>query len=129
MSAVKAIGAQEAKAKKIALITEILSIIFIFVPFLDEVAPAIIAANGVFHIAGAAGNVALGIQQIISAPASAPVAILGILTAGGLRNADDFSKMAKVRREISGNDLEKIGTKFKKMDADFQVIAKRSCKL
>ena len=68
---VKQIGEKEHKDNKVALILEILGIIFAFIPFLDELGPSLGIADGAFEIAAATGNVALAIQEIVADPASA----------------------------------------------------------
>jgi glucan 1,3-beta-glucosidase len=129
MAEVKEVGEKEAAEKKTALILEILGIVFAFIPFLDDLTPAIEGLDGVLGIIAAAGNTALAIQGIIADPSSAPMEILGALTAGGARDAKEFEEMAAARRAISSNDLTKIGATFEKMDSDFQAIIKRDCKL
>jgi glucan 1,3-beta-glucosidase len=128
MATVKQIGENEAKQKKIDLILEILGIAFIFIPFLDDLAPELEALDGAFATIGAAGNVALGIQGIVANPSSAPMEILGLLTGPGIRTEDDFAKMAAARRSLTEDELANIGADFKKTDSEFQDTIKPSCR-
>ncbi|RDW56893.1 pectin lyase fold factor [Coleophoma crateriformis] len=129
MASVKSIGEKEAKQKKIDLILEILGIALIFIPFLDEFTPELEALDGVFETIATAGNVALGVQSIVSNPASAPMDILGLLTGPGVRTKDDFAKMGAARRGLSDQDVTDIGTDFEKADKDFQNTVKPSCRI
>jgi glucan 1,3-beta-glucosidase len=129
MAEVKEVGDKEAAEKKRALILEILGIVFALIPFLDDLTPAIEGLDGVLGSIAAAGNAASAIQGIIADPSSAPMEILGALTAGGVRDEEDFADMAAARRAISSDDLTKIGATFEKMDSDFHAIIKRDCKL
>ncbi|KAK2616718.1 hypothetical protein QQS21_000330 [Conoideocrella luteorostrata] len=129
METAKELGQAQAKKDKINLILTILGIVFAFVPFLDELLPEIELLGGIFTIIATAGNVALGIQAIIADPTSAPMEILGLLTAGGSKRAKDYSSMATARRGIQDEKLGKIGATFKKMDDQFQSIIKHKCKL
>ncbi|KAI9742739.1 MAG: hypothetical protein M1818_003468 [Claussenomyces sp. TS43310] len=127
MAEVKAVGEQEEKEKKIALILEILGIVFAFIPFLDDITPEIDILDGVLEIVSTGGNAALAIQGIIADPESAPMEILSALTGGGTREEGDYASMAVTRRGIDTEDLTKIGTSFQSIDADFQNIIKLDC--
>lgn len=128
MNEVKTIGKKEEKEMQLELTLEILGIIFAFIPFLDELTPEIEGLDLVLSAVDVAGNVALGIQSIIADPESAPMEILGLLTAGGTRDEDEFASMANTRRGISDNDIAKIGTSFKTLDKDLQNIVSKVCK-
>ncbi len=80
---VKTIGEKEVKEKKISLITEILKIIFVFLPSLDNVAPKLEVTDCIFNMLTIVGNLALTIQAIVTDPASAPMNILSALVGGG----------------------------------------------
>lgn len=127
MAQVKAVGEKEKKDKKLALIIEILGIVFAFIPFLEEIGPSLGVADGIFEIASAAGNVALAIQGIIAHPDSAPMELLGLITAGGSRVEKDFADMAAARRAISDDDLTSIGTVFKAANDKLQNALKHNC--
>jgi hypothetical protein len=128
MATVKSIGEKEAKEKKIQLILEILGIAFIFIPFLDDLAPELEALDGVFNTISTIGNVGLGIESIVSDPSSAPMALLGLLAGGKLRSDKDFEAAAAARRALTDDDLEKIGSNFQETDSKFQNTIKPSCR-
>jgi hypothetical protein len=128
MATVKSIGEKEAKEKKIQLILEILGIAFIFIPFLDDLAPELEALDGVFNTISTIGNVGLGIESIVSDPSSAPMALLGLLAGGKLRSDKDFEAAAAARRALTDDDLEKIGSNFQETDSKFQDTIKPSCR-
>jgi glucan 1,3-beta-glucosidase len=127
MTTVKQIGEKEKKEKKIALILEILGIVFAFLPFLDELGPALEIADGAFEVVAAAGNVGLAIQGIVADPASAPMEILSAITLGKTKTTDDFADLAAAKRAISPDDLSNIGTDFKKSEDDLDISLKQSC--
>jgi glucan 1,3-beta-glucosidase len=126
MASVKSIGEEQQKKDKIALIVEILSIIFAFIPVLDEASPLIGIADGAFEIAAAAGNIGLAIQGIISNPKSAPMGILGALTLGRSKTTNDFADLAAAKRAVSSNDLSSIGATFKGNDDKLEATIKHS---
>jgi len=128
MPEVKDIGADATKEAKIALALEILGIVFAFIPFVDEVTPEFLPiVEGTFDFLTIGGNVGLEVQSIISNPTSAPMDILGALIGAGVRDEEDFASMAATRREISVDDLAKIGTTFEELDSNFQAIIKHDC--
>lgn len=127
MTTVKQIGEKEKKEKKITLILEILGIVFAFLPFLEELGPALDIANGAFEIVAAAGNVGLAIQGIVSGLTSAPMEILSAITLGKTKKTEDFAGLAAAERAISADDLSKIGTDFKKSEDELSMTLEQSC--
>lgn len=127
MATAKSEGQKQEKRDKIKLILEILGAVFAFIPFLDDIAPEVEALDGIFSTVAEAGNVALTIQAIVSDPSSAPMELLGLLTAGGTRDESDFAEMAATRRGISEDELGKIGSFYKDVDDDFQNTLTKSC--
>ncbi|KFY09864.1 hypothetical protein V492_05320 [Pseudogymnoascus sp. VKM F-4246] len=129
MGSVKSIGEKEKKDKKIALILEILGIVFAFIPFLDEIGirPAIRIADGAFKIAAATGNVALAIQGIIVEPLSTPMQILSALTLGRAKTSSDYAGLAAAKRAISSDDLSSIGATFKSSEDKMEKTIRHSC--
>lgn len=83
MADVKAIGEKQAKEDKIKLVLEILGIAFAFVPFLDDITPELEILDGAFETVATAGNVALGIQSIVSDPTLAPMVLLDLIAGCG----------------------------------------------
>ena len=129
MAAVKSIGEEAAKQAKIDLILEILGIAFIFLPFLDDIAPELEFLDGVFDTLSQVGNAALTIQGIVADPASAPMDILGLLTGPGVRTEEDFASMAATRRAMTEDEVTAIGEDFEKNDSEFQDIIAPSCRI
>ncbi|GLA11528.1 hypothetical protein AnigIFM62618_005494 [Aspergillus niger] len=129
MASVKAIGEKQAKEDKIKLVLEILGIAFAFVPFLDDITPELEVLDGAFETVAATGNVALGIQSIVSDPSSAPMVLLDLIAGGGLRDEDDFSKAAAARRAVTEDDLESIGKDYKAEQDKFDDITKPKCRV
>ncbi|PWY88961.1 exo-1,3-beta-D-glucanase [Aspergillus heteromorphus CBS 117.55] len=127
MASVKAIGEKQAKEDKIKLILEILGIVFAFVPFLDDITPELELLDGAFETVAATGNVALGIQSIVSDPTSAPMVLLGLIAGGGLKDDDDFAETAAAARELTEDDLESIGKDFKEEEESFTDLTKITC--
>ena len=95
---------------------KILSIVFAFIPFLGELTPKIEGLDLVLSFVDVRVNTALAIQDIVSSPESAPMGDFGLLTVAGTRDEDDFAEMAATQRDISEDDIGKIGTTFKKLD-------------
>lgn len=129
MASVKAIGEKQAKEDKIKLVLEILGIAFAFIPFLDDITPELELLDGAFETIAATGNVALGIQSIVSDPTSAPMVLLGLLGGGGLRDEDDFTKAAAARRAVTEDDLESIGKDFKAEQDKFDGLTEPKCRV
>ena len=118
MNSVKDIAKQEKKEDQIKLVVMILGIIFSFIPFLDEVGPAIDIADGAFEMAAAAGNIGLAIQGIVANPSSAPMEVLSALTLGKAKTTDDFAALAAAKRAITEDDLSSIGATVKTDEDD-----------
>jgi chitinase len=107
----------------------ILSLVFMIIPFLGEVAAVAAGLTQVARliaIAGIAGNTALGIQDIVENPEMAPLAILGMLTGGRLKSPKEFKEAASFRRAMSADNIAAMGANFAKQDAMIQKIV-RSC--
>ena len=118
---VKAVAEKQKKTDKIVLILGILGIVFEFL-FIDDIGPELEFLDGI-------GNIGLSIQAMISEPASAPLEILGLLTAGSGMAEDDYANLADARREIGTDDLSKIGAAFEDADSDSQSIFSLPCTL
>lgn len=101
--------------------------LFAFVPFLDEIDPEVEILDGAFETVAAAGNVALGIESVISDPASAPMVFLDLIAGGKLRGDEDFAKAAKARRALTAADLKSIGKDFKAEQDKFDALTKINC--
>ncbi|KXJ84788.1 hypothetical protein Micbo1qcDRAFT_226918 [Microdochium bolleyi] len=101
--------------KRKAIILGFLTAIFFFVPVVGQIAGSVAALANVARIAimaGTAGNVALGIYEIIDDPKNAPLAIFGIiLEPFALMDIAKVSKAARARRAMSEDDLKALGAK------------------
>ena len=127
MNSVKDIAAQQKKEDQIKLVILILGIIFSFIPFLDELGPALDLADGVFEMTAAAGNIGLAIQGIVANPSSAPMEILSALTLGKAKTSDDFAGLAAAKRAISEDSLSSIGPTVKTDEDTLENTLKRGC--
>ena len=103
----------EAKRKNILM--AFLSAIFFFVPVIGQVVGTIATLSNIGRIivlAGIAGNVAIGIHDIVDDPGNAPLAIFGlILEPLAIFDLAKLSKAANVRRGMSPEDVKALGAK------------------
>ncbi|EON98175.1 hypothetical protein UCRPA7_6324 [Phaeoacremonium minimum UCRPA7] len=130
MQSAKEEAEKEKKEEQKELILEILGIVFAFIPFLDDIAPAIEGLDIAMEIFDVAGNAALAIQGIVAHPEEAPMEILGALGAGVDKNEEDIAALAKARRGISSDDIGKIGAKFQNLDKQMQdMIKAKACRI
>jgi chitinase len=105
----------------------ILSLVFMIIPFLGEVAAVAAGLTQVARliaIAGIAGDTALGIQYIVENPGMAPLAVQGMLTAGRLKAPKEFKEAASFRRAMSTDNIAAMGANFAKQDAMIQRLRK-----
>jgi glucan 1,3-beta-glucosidase len=130
MNNAKALAKTQKAEDKKNLIIEILSAVLIFIPFLDDIAPAALAAARIGTLIGDAGSLAITIQEVVSDPSSAPLAILGVLGAAGatLSDASNMARLASARRGISDGEIEGLGSKFKSFNDKLSILERPSCK-
>ena len=102
-----------------------------FIPFLDDIAPAALAAVRIGAMVGDAGSLAITIADIVSDPGSAPIAILGVLGGAGATLADvgGMARLASARRGIPEDTITGIGPTFRTLDDELRVIEKPACKI
>jgi hypothetical protein len=130
MAGIKEIGAHIIEENKKKLITLILSIVLMVIPFVGEAGGALFGGVAmVARIAAlleVAGNAALTAYDIVDDPASAPFAILGLLVGGfgtGARSEKDaFGEAGKARKGLSRSDIANMGETFAKNDAKVQQV-------
>ncbi|PSK38025.1 hypothetical protein B9Z65_1216 [Elsinoe australis] len=130
MAMAKQIGQKEAAIKKKDLILEILGIVFALIPFVDDVAPEVVAAARIGTIVGDAGTLAESLYDIVTSPADAWIDILGAVTGGSALGADvaSIAKLANARRGMT--DLKKLGPEITSLDGKLQTAVKLgSCKV
>ena len=120
--------------KRKALILEIIGAVLLIIPLAGELAGAaggLIATLGrIAIVASDAGQVGLSIYDIVNDPSSAPMAIIGILTAGlghlgGAFNkgSRDIEDMAGALNKADATVLAKLGQAFKDNQAKIGKIA------
>jgi glucan 1,3-beta-glucosidase len=131
MSKAKSMGSSQKAQDTKNLILEILSVVFMFIPFLDDIVPAALAAARIGALIGDAGSLAVTIQEIVSDPGSAPLAILGVIGGAGATLADvgDMAKLASARRGIPEDTITGIGPTFRSLDDELKAIQKPACKI
>jgi glucan 1,3-beta-glucosidase len=130
MGKAKALGTSQKAADQKNLILEILSVVFIFIPFLDDIVPEALAAARIGTLIGDAGSLAITLQDVVSDPSSAPLAILGVLGGAGATLADvgNMAKLASARRGISDDTISGIGPTFKALDGELRAIERPVCR-
>jgi chitinase len=136
MKDIKDIGEKAKEEAKKQLIFEILSIVFMVIPFVGEaLGPLIGSAASLSRIAlliGEAGNGALTVADIIEDPESAPFAIMGLIAGAGvgggkLSKGDALGEASKARKLLKDSDVAKFPQQFKDQDALIQRIVKSFC--
>ena len=129
MKDAKAKGQQQAKEDKIKLITEILGGIFAILPFLDELAPELVAIEGLATFVANLGNVALAIQDIVSDPSNALMDILFVMLGAGGKSADNIGKVAQTIQQLNDAVLADMGNSFKANDDSMKAAIAEKCEL
>ncbi|KAL3480972.1 hypothetical protein BJX99DRAFT_253957 [Aspergillus californicus] len=121
MEEAKDIG-EEIEEEEQALILGIISAVLFFVPLVGY--PVALAANmgrlariiSMAGVAGEAGEAGLALVDIINDPLMAPLAIMDMLSRRNLRGPDAYRDAANSRRQMSSEDLGKLGDVFKRHD-------------
>ena len=129
MATAKSLGQQYSKEQKIQLVLEILGAVFAFLPFLDDLTPELEILDGFLTTVSEVGNVRLTIQAIVSDPSSAPMDILGLLTAQGARSEDEISTIAAKRRALTDTEIGDIGSDFKADNDEFEDTVAAKCEI
>lgn len=130
MQAIKKIGAEVKEAEKKQLIMGILTIVFMVIPFAGEAAAALGGVAAIARIGliiGEAGK-ALTIADIIDDPASAPIAIAGLLLGAGAAGRPTrriFKEAADARRGMSAGTLKLFSQSFQRKDGIVQNIVSK----
>lgn len=128
MKTAKAMGAKIRKQKHEALIMQILGIVFMFIPFIDELTPELLFFKGIATGLGFLGNTALGIKDMIEHPENAFMDIIGIVTdAAFLKTGKGYKDAAAARRGIDGALIEKSGKTIKQLDDKMQDFLGKTC--
>merc|ERR1712225_77922 len=114
MKDIKDIGEKAKEESKRNLIFNILTIVFMVIPFVGEAIGPLI---------GEAGNAALTVADIIKDPSSAPFAILGLIAGGagtGSKRQAALQKASMARGLLKNTDLAKFPQRFRDKDALIQ---------
>ena len=127
MASAKAIGLQEKADEQRNLIFEVLGLVFMFIPFLDDLAPALEVFSGVVNIIANVGNLVLSVAAIVADPLSAPMEILGFLTGPAGKDEKAFKNLGDARRGMGDQVLTDVGKVFKAKDDEFKNIVKSKC--
>lgn len=125
------IGKKIDEQNKLDFLLFFLSAIFFVIPFVGEALGSVaeLASLGrVLTWIGEAGNAALDIYGVVQDPASAPLAILGlVLGVKGIRDKETATKAADLRRAMSLETLGKLSPNIaRKMDQVGLVVSKDS---
>lgn len=123
---------EEAQKKEFILL--FLSAVLFIVPAIGEGLAAIgLASLGrVLSLLGEAGSAAQGIYDVANSDVSGPLEIIGLVfgAAGGIFDAAKVAQAAKVRRQMSANDVGKLGDDVKgSLDKVTKVLQNGVCKL
>lgn len=129
MAEVKDIAQKQKDIDETEFIKKILTIVLLLIPFVQDVLPEIAAADIIFNIINIGGNIAMAIKNIIDAPESAPMEILGLLTLGKAKTKEDFAPLAAARKGVGSDAKLTIGKTFNKLDEQFQKVVNKECKL
>jgi len=134
MKDIKDIGEKAKEESKRNLIFNILTIVFMVIPFVGEaIGPLIGSVAAVARIAlliGEAGNAALTVADIIKDPSSAPFAILGLIAGGagtGSKRQAALQKASMARGLLKNTDLAKFPQRFRDKDALIQKMVQKAC--
>ncbi|OAA70222.1 LysM domain-containing protein [Akanthomyces lecanii RCEF 1005] len=128
MKTAKAMGQKIRKQKHDAFIQEIISIVFMFIPFIDEFTPELLFFKGMATGLGFLGGTALGIKDMIDHPENAFMDIIGIVTdAAFLRTGKGYKDAAAARRGMDGALIEKSGKTIKQLDDKMQDFLGKTC--
>jgi chitinase len=127
MKKIKDIGEKVAEEKKKDLILLILSIVLMVLPFVGEAGGALFGGAAmvgrVALIISEAGNAALGIEQIVGDPLSAPFVLIGMLAGiGGAGGRPAYEAAADARRMMKPEMIAKFPTSFIGKDSLIQKI-------
>lgn len=128
MNQAKAEGKKIQNKKDIEFLEKILGVIFMFIPFLDELAPEMLIFEGMATGLAFLGSTALAIKDIVEHPENAFIDVIGIVTdAAFLRTGKGYKDAADARRGIKGDMIEKSGTTVKTLDDKLQGVLDKAC--
>lgn len=128
MESAKAEGQKIKNDKDLQFFLEMLGVVFMFLPFLDQLAPELLLLEGMATGMAFLGNTALAIKDMVENPENAFMDVLGIVMDGSsLKDAKGFKDAAAARKGISEDLIEKSGATIKKLDDKFQGFMGKTC--
>ncbi|OJJ67761.1 hypothetical protein ASPBRDRAFT_661128 [Aspergillus brasiliensis CBS 101740] len=127
MQEVVAIGKAEEAWKKKEMIEDIISAIFLVVPFIgeaDAISDVFLDVSRVATVVGDTAIVADSIYDIVSDPDNRVSTILSTLLLVGQRSVEEYGTMAAARRDISDETIESLGPVFKEKNTQVENLVK-----
>jgi putative lipoic acid-binding regulatory protein len=120
---------KELKDKKdIEFLEKVLGIVFMFLPFIDELGPELLLFEGIATGVGFLGDTALAVKDIIEHPENAFMDVIGIVTeAAFLRTGKGYKDAADLRRGMDSALIEKSGKTIKQLDDKLQDVLGKAC--
>ena len=119
--------------KMMAIIFGFLSAIFFLIPIAGEVAGSVFELASIARIAalaGALGDTAMSIYQVVSSHGNDPLDIIGlILSPLALFDAARVASAASVRRGMKEEDIKGLGSVGRKLDQVEVIKARGVCRL
>ena len=128
MKAAKEEGKKIKNQKDLEFLEKMLGVVFMFLPFLDELAPELLLFEGMATALSFVGGTALAIKDIVEHPENAFMDVIGIVTdAAFLKTGKGYKDAADARRGIKGDMIGKSGSTIKKLDDKLQGFLSKSC--
>lgn len=128
MKEAKKTGQEIKNQKDLEFLEKILGVVFMFLPFLDDLAPELLLYDGMANGMAFLGNTALGIKDMVEHPENAFMDLLGIVTDGAFsKTGKGYKDAADARRGINEALIEKSGKTIKQLDDKLQDFLGKSC--
>ncbi|CAK48462.1 hypothetical protein M747DRAFT_322972 [Aspergillus niger ATCC 13496] len=127
MQEVVAIGKAEEAWKKKEMIEDIISAIFLVIPFIgeaDAISDVFLDVSRVATVVGDTAIVADSIYEIVEDPDNRVATILSTLLLVGQRSAEEYGTMAAARRDIPDETIESLGPVFKEKNTQVENLVK-----
>ncbi|KAJ5889283.1 hypothetical protein N7504_010093 [Penicillium tannophilum] len=127
MAEIEKIAAEYEEEQEKELVEEIIMALFLVVPFLGEIDVISESLEGLANIIRMVGDASLltdSIYNIATSPDAQDIimGIFGTLLLGGVRTAEEFSKMAELRRGLTAEDMSKIGSEWEDADTEMKKL-------
>lgn len=117
------------KAEREEMMLNFITGVLFFIPFLGDAAGAagMTAVRSALELLDAAGNAGLLAYSVVEDPKNAFMTIFSTLAGAGVERAG-WRDAAKARRDMSADDIKKLGSVKTKLDL-IQDVRVRSCKI